>query len=138
MAADGNRVETAPYGYTDKDVSLLPVDRLYYRLKSVDKDGKFTYSSVIAVRLPQQSDVLVFPNPVKSRLHIRINHRTAKEAMVEVSDLQGRLVHTNRAWLQGGAANVEIDVRRWQPQLYIIKIRNRNAELLATQKFEKL
>jgi hypothetical protein len=29
-------------------------------------------------------------------------------------------------------------VRRWQPQLYIIKIRNRNAELLATQKFEKL
>jgi PQQ-dependent dehydrogenase (s-GDH family) len=138
VAADGNRVETAPYGYTDKDVSLLPIDRLYYRLKSVDKDGKFTFSSVITVRLPQAFDVLVFPNPVKSRLHIRINNRTAKEVMVEISDLQGRLVHTNRAWLQGGAGNVELDVRRWQPQLYIIKIRNRNAELLATQKFEKL
>jgi PQQ-dependent dehydrogenase (s-GDH family) len=138
VAADGNRVETAPYGYTDKDVSLLPVDRLYYRLKSVDKDGKFTFSSVITVRLPQAFDVLVFPNPVKSRLNIRINNRTAKEVIVEVSDLQGRLMHTSRAWLQGSAGNVELDVRRWQSQLYIIKIRNRNAELLATQKFEKL
>jgi hypothetical protein len=104
----------------------------------VDKDGKFTFSSVITVRLPQAFDVLVFPNPVKSRLNIRINNRTAKEVIVEVSDLQGRLMHTSRAWLQGSAGNVELDVRRWQSQLYIIKIRNRNAELLATQKFEKL
>jgi hypothetical protein len=58
--------------------------------------------------------------------------------MVEVSDLQGRVMHTKREWLQSGSGGIEIDVRRWQPQLYIIKIRNRNAEVLATQKFEKL
>jgi hypothetical protein len=138
VAADGNRLAAGTYRYMDKGIALMQTDRLYYRLKSVDLDGKFTYSNVIAVRLPQQFNVMVFPNPVKNRLYIRISNRTVNEVSVEVSDLQGRIMYTKREWLQSGSGGIEIDVRRWQPQLYIIKIRNRNAEVLSTQKFEKL
>ena len=38
---------------------------VYYRLRMVDKNGKFTYSKVIAIKLEQQENVLsVFPNPL--------------------------------------------------------------------------
>ncbi len=40
-------------------------DIVYYRLRIVDKDGKFSYSKVIPVKLEQPENVFsVYPNPV--------------------------------------------------------------------------
>jgi hypothetical protein len=42
----------------------------YFRLKMVDKDGKFTYSNVIAIRLNALTDIKVYPTITSANLNI--------------------------------------------------------------------
>jgi hypothetical protein len=74
------------YSYTDRD--LPPVHKLYYRLKLTDNDGSYTYSSVVAARLEDQTTVNIFPNPVESLLNIR-SDKPVKQ--LTISDVAGRI-----------------------------------------------
>ena len=51
------------YSYTD----LSPVSNNYYRIKSIDADGSYLYSSVVKVSGQVKSGVTVYPNPVLDR-----------------------------------------------------------------------
>jgi len=58
------------YQYTDQH----PVTGMnYYRLKMIDRDGKFAYSNIVAVKFTEilSGDIIVAPNPVVSDLRIR-------------------------------------------------------------------
>ncbi|MEO6358005.1 MAG: T9SS type A sorting domain-containing protein [Ferruginibacter sp.] len=69
IAAGGSSQQVKTYSYVDKEFLK---DRSYYRLKSVDVDGTFTYSKTISVVGPHHIDVSLFPNPVKSKLLVRL------------------------------------------------------------------
>lgn len=73
MTDEGNSAALRNYSYPD-DISSVNVDVIYYRLKMVDKDGAFSYSSVQIIRIGKQENaqVIVFPNPAVSELHITI------------------------------------------------------------------
>jgi hypothetical protein len=43
----------------------------WYRLKQVDKDGKFIYSAIIVIRMNNDQSVLLLPNPVANSLQLR-------------------------------------------------------------------
>ena len=63
----------------------------YYRLKSVDKDGAFTYSKVVSVQFTVNSNQLtVFPNPSKSSITISGNHIVS----IQVVDNMGKIIKT--------------------------------------------
>ena len=136
--ATGNTSAKTNYTYTDEGAALLPTNVLYYRLKSIDNDGKFTYSNIVILHPQHNFDVMVFPNPVKEQLTIRINNQDVKEVTVQITDMQGRVLYTSKEQLTKSISNLNIDVRRWKQQLYIVKIVDSKAQVLATQKFEKL
>ncbi len=61
----------------------------YYRLKSVDKDGGFSYSKIVSVQFTVNSNQLsVFPNPSKDKVTVLGNHI----ASVQVVDNLGRVL----------------------------------------------
>lgn len=63
----------------------------YYRLKQVDKDGKFTYSTTIAVTVDDNlSGITVYPNPVSERLLINVSPGETIRA-ISITDAAGRL-----------------------------------------------
>lgn len=67
------------YAYTD----ALPEQGLnYYRLKMVDSDESFAYSSVRSVHFPELSWAEIFPNPVDDQLHIVIRNKKVKNIRV--------------------------------------------------------
>ncbi|MEP6673729.1 MAG: S8 family serine peptidase [Ferruginibacter sp.] len=43
----------------------------YYRIKQVDKDGRFSYSSIAMVRMDKVNPVSIMPNPAKDYVSIR-------------------------------------------------------------------
>jgi hypothetical protein len=65
----GNSSQPASYVWTD---SFPATGKNLYRLKQVDKDGKFTYSSVIGETIvsPAERGITVYPNPVVDDLTI--------------------------------------------------------------------
>ncbi len=76
------------YSFTDNN----PANGInYYRLKSVDKDGGYTYSKVVSVQITVNSNQLsVFPNPSKDKLMIKGSHI----ASIQVIDNLGRVLKT--------------------------------------------
>ncbi len=78
----------------------------YYRLRSVDNDGGFALSAVVAVVAAKGSldyaSLLAFPNPSAQGMGFGFNATLSEDSVVEIYDLQGRrlLVHngeTDRA-----------------------------------------
>lgn len=72
--ADDNGQLQKEYGFKDA-LNNITKGIVYYRLKMVDIDGKFKYSSTRVIRLDEQgnqSEVVTYPNPAKNDLRITV------------------------------------------------------------------
>ena len=70
------------------------VNKLYYRLKQLDNDGKFEYSQVVTVENNNDltTEIVTYPNPFSDKLSIDINGANAGNASIQVMDISGRLI----------------------------------------------
>jgi hypothetical protein len=64
----------------------------YYRLKLVDKDGKYEYSNIIVLRCNGINAATIYPNPVKDKLYISGLNRGVNS--INLYTIQGSLVRT--------------------------------------------
>lgn len=113
----GNLLEVSGAGTTQqtqvyKELDLEPMSgRSYYRLKSTDFDGSFSYSQIVEVNreLEQEWEMLVFPNPNSgSHLNLQLTGLEAhQELKVEIVDMQGRILYV-RSLLPNFANHQEI------------------------------
>jgi uncharacterized delta-60 repeat protein len=74
------------YSFTD----AFPSNLNYYRLKLLNKDGSFTYSKVIVVKMRTADDVSIFPNPAAGRLNIKFN--STGIGQITITDQWGHVV----------------------------------------------
>jgi len=111
---DGQGDSQTPHDYTYKDENPLS-GTSYYRLKQIDFDGTFTYSDIVNVDYVGRTDISIYPNPVKSTLHIAdLNDNTIQN--ISIFDQMGRQVI-----LQDTKANT-LDVSALASGVYIIQV----------------
>jgi hypothetical protein len=130
ISAAGNTSTTQKYNTTHVNPSA---GVNYYRLKQVDLDNKFVYSSIKSVQFAEL-DIKVYPNPVKDELNISL------PAGLEYSDLRMKILNSNGSVVEEGKiSNTEIslDWKNFTPGLYNVCIYNNLGELLFVQKFMK-
>ncbi|RYZ29230.1 MAG: T9SS type A sorting domain-containing protein [Chitinophagaceae bacterium] len=87
VQAAGNSNERKEYSYTDQTPGK---GKIYYRLKQVDKDGKFWYSPVQMVEIRTEEKAAIFPNPVVNKFKVLLP-KGVKGAMLMLYDMQGRI-----------------------------------------------
>ncbi len=90
----GSSTEINYYSYTDIP-QLSGINQIYYRLKQVDFDGSFSYSSVVNVSYDVPAEFVLsqnFPNPFNPAT--RINYFVPSESFVNIKvyDFLGREV----------------------------------------------
>ena len=74
------------YGF----IHTSPVNgKNYYRIKMVDKDGKYARSSTLIVIIGN-NDVFIYPNPFRDQLNIIVRSNISTTATVRVSDVTGK------------------------------------------------
>lgn len=88
--------------YTFTDISVSDPERICYRIKQMDKDGKYTYSAVISVNRKQRISISVSPNPAKERINISFTSTNEQKAVIELIDMNGKLIHTESFRLHTG------------------------------------
>ena len=85
------------YGFTDdlKTKDQYP-KTLYYRIESIDKDGKISYSETKQIRLNQLTNkpINIYPNPTKGLVHISIPREEKGVWNIKVQDVTGRILQT--------------------------------------------
>jgi hypothetical protein len=88
-AEDNSTVNSYSYKDPVKNTTAVVI---YYRLKLVDKEGKFKYSSIRSVRQGNVNDtvkVSAYPNPVLNELHISVPQEWQNKTV------SGQLLNTN-------------------------------------------
>lgn len=91
----------------------------YYRLKMVDKDGKFTYSQVILITISGRSefDFVMYPNPATSELRI-ISADDNAALKVNIYNQQGQKVTSKPIVPTSGV----ISVKHLPKGLYLLQV----------------
>ncbi len=84
--ASGTTSETKNYSFTDNKLSSAGAEVIYYRLRSLDMDGKSEISLVRTVRLTKGSEqaikIVTYPNPVTNELRISIPEKWQGQKVV--------------------------------------------------------
>lgn len=75
----------------------------YYRIKQLDRDGKYSYSKNVAVKGYSKSEGLeIFPNPVQNELQVVITVTNGGPVAIHLLDVNGRLVQQHQRVLSKG------------------------------------
>ncbi|HEX8675886.1 MAG TPA: ELWxxDGT repeat protein, partial [Segetibacter sp.] len=126
--AAGNSGLQRRYGYVDPQPSHLNNPILYYRLKMVDKDGSYKYSSVLAVRFKESSFRFTFsPNPVQNQLSVVVAAGGSKSIALRITDASGKQVYQQTLSSSQSIAQQNINVAGWQKGIYVIQLITNNS-----------
>ncbi len=101
-----NRSTGARYSYTDKSIGE---GLFYYRLRSVDADGKTSLSKVVLINTTKtgKGTITLFPNPVRETLTVSYP-ALQKQTSLLVIDMAGR--HMMKQILPTGSRQISVDV----------------------------
>ncbi len=107
---------SATNSYELFDTKIVKGNTYYYRVKQVDKDGRYSYSSVISIIYSGDNTITIYPNPVKNNLVIQQtgNSRTS----VVVTDLTGKTVYSTTF----AAGSLHINAQSWSKGLYLVRV----------------
>ena len=106
----------------DDNVYNVTGSSVYYRLKIKMQLG-ISYSSIIKLDVTQdQSDVAIFPNPVKDLLQLSVPSTKREEATFSIFDISGALLKTTKAGLTEGINVLQIDASFWKAGTYMANI----------------
>jgi hypothetical protein len=99
-----------------------------YRLKMIDRDGTFAYSSIESVNFGSNLMVTLYPNPVSDRLLIDTQH-WKNVSGVKLIDLNGRTVYSS----DKGKLTNSIDVKSLASGTYLVEISHTNGQVTASK-----
>ena len=72
----------------------------YYRLKQVDQNGRFVYSSVVRVRFDEGAGIQLYPQPVTSTLQA-VCDGMGEKITIQIFDASGKLCNQQRRQNRG-------------------------------------
>ncbi len=121
--AAGNTSQSTRYSLVDNQINSLPSTIIYYRLKMIDKDGGFTYSSVVTIQLGDITNrVILSPNPTTGDTRLMITSAQDGKAEWRLSDNNGRVVMKQSIIIRKGNNNVLLNVQNLKHGLYYLQI----------------
>jgi uncharacterized repeat protein (TIGR01451 family) len=101
----------------------------YYRLKSVDIDGAFKFSSTVLVNIGNGADVIssVYPNPTNGTVILKLQGEIRGKVQVMIMDHSGRIVLTRQYdALNSSQLQADLQLGHLSKGSYILKITTDN------------
>jgi hypothetical protein len=87
-----------------------------YRLRMVDRDGTFTFSTIQSVRFESKLESSIYPNPVSNELMLKVTSRKQVKT-IRIDNLAGLQVYSS-----GPVDSGKIDVSKLDAGVYVLRI----------------
>jgi len=114
----------AVYGTVDLSAKA-PV--AYYRIKSVDIDGHFKYSTIIKLVNGNSyvNTIRVYPSPARNQVTVQ-HSQLGDHACISIVTVDGKLL--KRVTPAAGASNTPVDISSLSPGMYVLRLDNGNGK----------
>ncbi|MDI1233076.1 MAG: T9SS type A sorting domain-containing protein [bacterium] len=83
------------YEQVDDAILKLGLPIIYYKLKILNNDGSFQWSSTVKLNISKnyfESDVLIFPNPCTDYINVELKELSETNFKIEIIDAYGKIV----------------------------------------------
>ena len=112
-------------------------NRLYYRIQSIDIEGRIDYTNVIALKLPVVNCKLsITPNPVQTKLNITLSNAIlGGDYNVTITTVAGKKVYNKRN-LQMVNNTIKVEVSHLLAGVYMLELEDNNGNRIS-EKFVK-
>lgn len=95
----------------------------YYRLKQVDYDGNFRYSSILKTEYSDLLRLSLYPNPVKDEITIGGEIRDDEAILWTICDQYGKVLAQGES-----ESSRSVNMQAFQPGLYFIKLQKEGTQ----------
>jgi hypothetical protein len=110
--------------YSFEDIEKVSAKTVYYRLKQIDFDGKYTYSKTASVVNNDQKVSLgaSLPNPFNEVLTVNINSGINTTAVVTVMDMIGKVHYSSTEQLTNSTNHITISTTNMPNGIYFVRV----------------
>jgi hypothetical protein len=114
------------YSFADANaIALAANGKLYYRLKMIDKDGRYKHSAIVSVTIGKEGSIKVFPNPFVSELNASVTASRAGTATASIKNATGSVISIQTMTLLRGSNVIRLNnVSQLPKGVYMITIQN--------------
>lgn len=122
--------------YTHPDYVSSAASQVYYKLKQIDIDGRFTFSSIIKLNIGSQTKFEVFPNPFTNNFTVSFSALKSATATLRIQNAAGHLVYAKQVAITKGTNSLVMNsLPSMATGVYYITINNE--ELNINSKLQK-
>lgn len=127
VAGQGRIAEVVNYQFIDE----TPLTKGYYRLKQVDNDGRIDFTSIVFVDRSQIAidELNLFPIPAKDALIVAFHSAISEDVIIEINDLNGRVIYNHNFAVQVGENHVNISCLSIPSGTYFLRLKSNYLEL---------
>ncbi len=121
----GNSNSILTYTFMDYNAGLLNAPEVYYRLKQVDYNGKFTYSPIRKVVFTAEGsteNLKVWYNSSEGNAYINITANTSRPAVLTCIDMQGKLISQENVYIKEGTNMYSLNLSQLSKGVYSISL----------------
>ena len=121
------------YIYTDIDLTAYKTEEIFYRIKQVDVNGSFNYSSIKSLEIYNRLfNVSIQPNPIKNIGIVTINLSNSNKIYITLSDVSGkRLMNKTVSGIEGLNA-LPLDMTLLASGNYFLSVKVQNKTTVIT------
>lgn len=111
----------------------------YYRLKTLDKNGSFAYSSTIKIKTTDRQNTLtkLYPNPVSDVLNVQLQSNSRMQVSFVILDVAGKQVGVQQNVLSTGINDLQINCNNLAAGTYILRCRDDKGNAIGNFKIVK-
>jgi hypothetical protein len=96
---------------------------VFYRLLIKANAGQVAYSKILRLKVgDRQTEVLLYPNPVKDWLQVTVVSAQNGEAKITVFDMAGAAIRHGAELIKAGINELQLDASPWKPGTYLLSI----------------
>lgn len=114
----------------------LTSNKLYFRIKQVDAQGKVGYSSIRTVDMNENSAAVftIYPNPIERNVSMQFDRTLNGNYVIEVTNLTGQIMY-NRNIKLNNTNKVQFELANSPPSgMYYLKITDSKSRLTSSNK----
>ena len=112
--------------YDASDLNLSSINSsgiFYYRIKEVDKNGRFVYSETKSIRLTGTGlAMLAYPNPIKDIVQLTIDLEEDANGILAIYDAAGKKTQLIQLQLLKGANTKKINMGNYAAGSYLLQL----------------
>lgn len=111
--------------YSYSDPTQYPASIVYYRLKTVDRDGAISYSRIVIIKEETEDySLTAMPNPFTSTFKLVLNSPVQGVATLSLFGMDGRKLLQDRRNMEKGKNKIEIkESHKLSVGTYLLQLR---------------